>query len=371
MKDDNYYMQKCLSLAQKGTGYTSPNPLVGSVIVRDDTIVGTGYHQYYGGAHAEVNALNDAEKKARGATLYVNLEPCSHHGKTPPCSQRIIKSDLSKVVIAMKDPNPLVSGEGIRELKEAGIEVKVGVLEKEAKILNEIFIKYQTTSSPFVYLKTAQTLDGYIATRTGDSKWITNKKARLKGHKLRHKVDAILVGINTVLNDNPKLTTRLPKKEGKDSIRIVLDSKLRVPLDANIINQKSSAATYIITGNKVAKAKIKNYQKLDQVKVLTVPLSEEGKIPLKKLLNKLHQKEISSILVEGGGNVNASFFNSGLVDKVYTFIAPKIMGGSDGISSYEGKGFDKMSQIKKLTRVKYQQLGGNLLITGYINENQK
>jgi diaminohydroxyphosphoribosylaminopyrimidine deaminase/5-amino-6-(5-phosphoribosylamino)uracil reductase len=361
---DVYYIKKALELARKGEGYTSPNPLVGAIVVKDGEIIGKGYHQYYGGPHAEVYALDEAGEQAKGATIYVTLEPCSHYGKTPPCSLKIIKSGIKRVVVAMEDPNPLVAGRGIDELKKAGIEVETGILEKEARLLNEAFLKYITSEYPFVYLKTAQTLDGYLATRTGDSQWITNKKARLWGHRLRHRVDAILVGIGTILKDDPALTTRLPGRKGKDSIRIVLDARLETPLDARILNQTSDTSTIIVTGDQIAEGRLAMYSNLEQVEILSLPLNKEGRIPLRELLKKLHVRGISSLLVEGGGRVNYSFLKEGLVDKLYCFIAPVILGGNDGISTFSGKGPDRIVEISKLKEVEYQLLDDNLLLIG-------
>lgn len=357
-------MKKALDLAKKGMGYTSPNPLVGAVLVKDGKVIGKGYHRFYGGPHAEVYAIEDAGTEARGATLYVNLEPCSHYGKTPPCALKIIEAGIKRVVVAMEDPNPLVSGKGIKLLKEAGIEVEVGLMEGEARRLNEIFLKYISTDLPFVIIKIAQTLDGYLATGTGDAKWITNREARLYGHKLRHQVDAILVGIGTVLADNPSLTTRLPAGGGRDGIRIVLDSKLRIPPEARIINQDSPAKTIIACGQEVDQNKMLRLQDKKGVEILPLPLNREGRIPLRELLSRFHSDGISSILVEGGSRVNYSFLKSGLVDRVYTFIAPKILGGSDGIPVFTGEGPAKMDGLKRLKNVRCQNLGDNLLIIG-------
>ena len=363
-KNDNYYMKKAIELAEKGEGYTSPNPLVGAVVVKNNNIVGEGYHQYPGGPHAEVYALEKAGEKAKGGTLYVNLEPCSHYGKTPPCSLKVIKSGIKRVVIGIEDPNPVVSGRGIEQLRNNGIDVKVGVMEEEARRLNEIFIKYITTNYPFVLLKTAQTMDGYIATKTGDSKWITNEKSRTKGHHLRHKVDAILVGSGTVLSDNPRLTTRLSHGNGKDSIRVVLDSKLEIPLDAKILNVDSDAKTIIATGNQVCNKKTKEYSRKDNVEVLNLQVEEDNNILIDKLLTKLHDREITSVLIEGGGRVNYSFVQSGFVDKIYSFIAPRLLQGNDGISVFNGPGPDNMKNVKNLKNIKYKTLGDNLMVIG-------
>lgn len=364
MNDDRYFMKKALELARKGEGYTSPNPLVGAVVVKDKKIVGQGYHKFAGGPHAEVYALEEAGDKSKGAALYVNLEPCCHFGKTPPCTQKIIEFGIERVVIAVKDPNSLVAGKGIKELRQAGIKVKTGVMKEKAETLNEIFIKYITTDYPFVYLKAAQTLDGFLATGSGDSQWITNEKSRLQGHHLRHRVDAVLVGINTVINDNPRLTTRLPESPSQDSMRIILDSHLRIPPEADIVNHQSQAKTLIVTGAKVNSSKKNLLKSKEKVEVMTVPLNNEGKIPVKVLLKKLHKREITGILIEGGGRVNHSFLKAGMIDKVYIFIAPKIIGGSDGISVFSGKGVNRMKDVSSLKNVKFKEIDDNVLITG-------
>lgn len=363
-KDDLYYMREALKLAWKGEGYTSPNPLVGAVVVKDGEVVGRGYHRYYGGPHAEVYALDEAGKQAEGATIYVNLEPCSHYGKTPPCSLKIIESGIRQVVIAMEDPNPRVSGRGIKQLQKAGILVKIGLLADEARELNESFIKYITSDYPFVYLKIAQTLDGFLATKTGESKWISNEKARLMGHRLRHKVDAILVGVGTILADNPSLTTRLPDDKGKDSIRIILDSRLETPLDARLLNQDSAARTILVIDEQLNTTRRNLYTNKKNIELLPMALDTKGRIPLKILLNKLHERGIGSILVEGGGRVNYSFLQENLIDKVYAFITPKVLGGNDGIASFTGEGPDSMVEVKKLRNIKYRILGDNILLSG-------
>ncbi len=357
-------MEQAINLARKGEGYTSPNPMVGALVVKEGKIIGQGYHQQYGGPHAEVHALQEAGQAAEGATIYVTLEPCSHYGKTPPCAERVIKSGIKKAVIAMEDPNPIVAGRGIKKLQEAGIEVEVGLLKDEAVKLNEIFIKYITTDYPFVYLKTAQTTDGYLATKTGDAKWISNEMSRERGHQIRHKVDAILVGIGTVLSDDPRLTTRLPNQEGKDSMRVILDARLEIPTTAKVLNHDSPATTLIVTGEKVDKVKRTLVTAKQNVEILTLPLNSEGRIPLADLLRNLHSRGISSILVEGGGRVNHSFLHAGLGDRLYTFITPKILGGEDGVAPFSGPGPALMQDVKNLEDVSFEILGDNILLTG-------
>lgn len=363
-KEDIKYMKRALKLAEKGEAGVSPNPMVGAVIVKNDRIVGEGYHKFYGGPHAEVYALEKAGEEALGADIYLTLEPCSHYGKTPPCANKLVSSGIKKAVVAMVDPNPEVAGKGLDILREAGIEVELGLMSEKAKELNEVFIKFITDEYPYIYLKKAQTLDGYIASNTGDSKWITNKEARLEGHKLRHKVDAVMVGIGTVLSDNPSLTTRLEDRDGIDSLRIILDPELEVPLSAKIINQKSEANTLIIAGKEVLEKKVSKYNKLkskNQVDIITFALNKNKFLPIRKILKMLHQKKISSILVEGGAKLSHSFLHEELIDKLYYFIAPKIYGGSDGIASFCGKGPELMSDAKNIEIIENKKLGDNFL----------
>jgi diaminohydroxyphosphoribosylaminopyrimidine deaminase/5-amino-6-(5-phosphoribosylamino)uracil reductase len=367
--NDQKYMARAINMAKLGEGSASPNPMVGAVVVNAGEIVGEGYHRQYGGPHAEVFALDQAGEKAKGAVLFVTLEPCSHYGKTPPCAEKIIKSGIKRVVVAMVDPNPKVAGRGIEMLREAGVKVKLGLFEEEAKKINEVFIKYIQSDYPFIFLKKAQTLDGYIATKSGDSKWITNAKARIEGHKLRHKVDALMVGIGTVLADNPSLTARLEKKEGIDPLRIILDPELEIPLTAKIINQNSKADTLIITSNNFSPARAaaaqKKKEKLlkkEKVQIMSFETNAEKYFYLRELLKSLHNQGISSILVEGGAKLSHTFLNQNLVDKFYYFIAPKIYGGSDGIASFCGRGPELMSDSIDLKIIEQKNLGDNLLL---------
>jgi len=376
--DDQKYMARALYLAQLGEGRTSPNPMVGAVVVKDGEIIGEGYHQQYGGPHAEVFALEEAGEEAPGAEIYVTLEPCSHYGKTPPCAQKVIDSGIKRAVVAMVDPNPEVAGRGIKMLREAGIEVEVGLFQEEAQVLNESFLKYIQSDYPFIYLKKAQTLDGYIASRSGDSKWITNSKARLEGHKLRHRVDAIMVGIGTVLADNPSLTARLEEKEGLDPLRIILDPLLKIPLDAKIINQDSKADTLIITSTDFpptgAAASLKKKEKLlkkEKVEIISYENGKDNYFEIKKILKDLHDREIGSILVEGGAKLSHTFLKEDLVDKFYYFIAPKIYGGSDGIASFCGSGPKLMSDSVDLKIIKQKNLGDNLFLIAERKRNKQ
>ncbi len=360
------YMRLALRLAIKAKGRTSPNPLVGAVIVKDNRIIGRGCHRRAGEPHAEINALNMAGERARGATLYLNLEPCAHFGRTPPCTKRIISSRIKEVVIAMIDPNPLNCGRGVKKLRKAGIEVKVGVLEEEAKKINEAYTKYITTKKPFVILKTAMSLDGKIATKTGDSKWITNEKSRKYVHKLRREVDAILVGIETVLKDNPRLTSRIQDPGSRipvrNPIRIVVDSKARIPLRARVLNKK--APTIIATTKFALKRKIEALRKKG-VKVLIIK-DRDKKVNLKKLLKKLGELEVTSLLVEGGGKINASFLENSLVDKVLFFIASKIIGGEEALTPVEGGGIERIKDAIKLKDISVKRFEEDVLIEGYV-----
>lgn len=366
---DARFMKQVLSLARKGWGYTSPNPMVGALVVKDGAVVGRGYHEMVGGPHAEVNALVDAGERARGATLYVNLEPCNHHGRTPPCTQAILEAGIARVVVAMEDPNPGVAGGGNALLRSQGIAVTTGVMETEARRLNEIFIKFVTTQQPFVILKCAATLDGRIATRTGDSRWVTGKKARAQVHEIRHGVDAIMVGIGTVINDNPRLTTRLSGgRKGLDPIRIILDTKLSIPEDAQVLKAGASDAdTILVTGDAVSTAKRKVLRSRG-IKVLEAPLREGG-INLNSLVNRLGYIGISSVLVEGGSRVVASVLRSRIVDKILFFYAPKILGGSDGVPISAGPGPDYMRQCVPIRDMSVRGVGDDFLVEGYIDKS--
>lgn len=363
---DAIYMAKALELAKKGTGYTNPNPLVGAVIVKEGKIIGEGYHKCYGDAHAEINAFKSAREKVDGATLYVNLEPCSHYGKTPPCAQAIVEKGIKKVVIAMKDPNPLVSGRGIEIMEKHGIEVITGILEDEALKLNEIFIKYINTKIPFCLLKTAMTLDGKIATSTGDSKWITGESSRKIVHQIRHHFSAIMVGVNTVIVDNPLLTARLEGKKSKNPIRIIVDSRGRIPLDANVLKCDSDTPTIIATTEQINKEKKIAIEKKG-AQVLIIP-SEKGKVSLKRLMKELGQRQIDSVLLEGGSTLNYSALKEGIVDKIMTFIAPKILGGSKAKTPVGGSGIDFVKDAFMLKDMQFEKCGEDLIIESYLNK---
>ena len=361
---DETYMQQVLKLAEKGRGRTSPNPMVGSVVVKSGKVVGKGYHHRAGEPHAEVNALKMAGSRARGATLYINLEPCCHLGKrTPPCTQIIINSGIRRVVLSMRDPNPKVNGRGILALREAGIEIVKGILEEKSLKLNEFYIKYVRTMMPFVILKTAMTIDGKIALRNTVSTWITGKPARTMAHHLRDQVDAVIVGIKTILVDNPRLTTRIPGKRKRDPHRIILDSRLRISLDARVLNKGSSASTFIATTSKAPKAKIKALQEKGAV-VLVIP-DKNKKVNLLFLVRKLGRMGISSIMIEGGAHVNASALKARVVDKLVLFIAPRLMGGSEAVGFIGGSTPDKLAKMLKLRDIRCRRLGDDFMVEGY------
>lgn len=358
------YMRMALDLAERARGRTSPNPLVGAVIVRDGEIVGQGYHQKAGTPHAEVHALRAAGEQARGAALYVTLEPCSHFGRTPPCSEAVIGAGIKEVYVAMQDPNPLVAGRGIKQMQEAGLAVYSGLLENEAHRMNETFIKYITSKIPFVLLKSAMTADGKIASSAGHSRWVTGETARERVHRLRDGYDAILVGVNTVLADNPSLTCRLPDGTGRDPIRIILDSAARTPPEAVILTQKSDAPTYIVVTDKAPLDRIKSLAS-GKAKIIRISQDLHGRVDLRKLLGKLGEMEVTSVLVEGGAEVAASFLDNGLIDKVLTFIAPKIIGGRQAPGPVGGIGKALMTQAIKLNDTRWGQVGEDFFIEGY------
>jgi len=361
---DEKYMRLALKMAEKARGYTSPNPMVGACVVKDGEIAGVGYHIRAGAAHAEIAALKEAGEKAGGATLYVNLEPCCHHGRTGPCVEAVLAAGIKKVVVAMVDPNPLVAGKGIAILKQAGLEVTVGVLEDEARLLNEVFIRYITTGRPFVVHKSAMSLDGKIATRLRESQWITSSASRLYGHHLRHRYDAILVGVNTVLADNPSLTTRLPEGGGRDPVRIVVDSRARTPLDAKVINQPSLSPAIIAVTQAAPSGRLEDLRRTG-AEVLTVA-GRDGKVDLNLLMHELGKREITSLLIEGGSEVSASAFAGGIVDKVVWFIAPKIIGGKEAPGPVGGLGAGRLREAVQLKDIQLKSLDGDICIEGYV-----
>ncbi|WP_394239483.1 bifunctional diaminohydroxyphosphoribosylaminopyrimidine deaminase/5-amino-6-(5-phosphoribosylamino)uracil reductase RibD [Niallia oryzisoli] len=360
MKNDHYFMKLALDLASTAKGKTNPNPLVGAIIVKDGMIVGSGLHRKAGEPHAEVHAFHMAGDHAKGATLYVTLEPCSHFGKTPPCANLVKESGVSRVVIAMKDPNPLVAGRGIKIIEDAGIEVEVGVLEQEARRLNERFIHNMLTQMPFVISKVAMTLDGKIAAYNGHSKWVSGEASRQKVHYLRNEVDAILVGIGTVLADDPMLTTRIPEG-GKNPIRIIIDSELRTPLDAKITDC-TEAETWIFTQEGVDEEKEAAFL-AKGVQVYSAPKGEG--LDLTFILKQLFELGITDVLVEGGGEVNSAFLREGLINKFQVYIAPKVLGGRHSLTPFTGKDVETMDDAVGLEFDSVEHIGDDLLITAY------
>ncbi|OPY58491.1 MAG: Riboflavin biosynthesis protein RibD [Pelotomaculum sp. PtaU1.Bin035] len=360
---DRRYMELALKLAARARGRTSPNPMVGAVVVKDNRIVGLGYHARAGTPHAEVLALAEAGNEARGATLYVTLEPCCHHGRTGPCTEAVIAAGVARAVIAMGDPNPLVSGGGIRRLKEAGVEVITGVMEDEALEMNEVFVKYITAGLPFVTAKAAMSLDGKIATRSGKSKWITGPEARAHVHCLRDRHDAIMAGIGTVLADNPSLTTRLASGGGRDPARIILDSTARIPLGSIVLSQRSEAPTIVAA---TAGAPAERLEALREAGAEVLVVNEGPRVDLAELMKILGSREITSLLVEGGAGVHGSAFAAEIVDKVVWFIAPKIIGGQEAPGPVGGRGAGELSGAAELERVKVSRLGADFCIEGYL-----
>jgi diaminohydroxyphosphoribosylaminopyrimidine deaminase/5-amino-6-(5-phosphoribosylamino)uracil reductase len=361
---DEEYMQKALMIARYAEGRTSPNPLVGAIVVKDGRIVGQGWHRRAGTPHAEIHALRQAGDLAKGSTIYVTLEPCSHYGRTGPCSKALIESGIKKVVVAMMDPNPLVAGKGIKILKNAGVEVVTGVLEKEAIELNEVFLKWISEKMPFIVMKTAMTLDGKIATVSGKSKWITGEASRLRTHKLRDRYDSILVGIGTVLADDPSLTVRLPDGMGKNPIRIIVDSKARAPLTSKVVCDGAAHTIIAVT----AKADIQHIKELEDAGAEVLIVNDGEQVDMKRLFALLGQRDISSVFVEGGSTINYSLLENHLADKMYAFIAPKLIGGRKALTSVGGAGIASLNEAVLLERVSTEMLEEDILISGYFKK---
>jgi diaminohydroxyphosphoribosylaminopyrimidine deaminase/5-amino-6-(5-phosphoribosylamino)uracil reductase len=357
------FMARALQLAELGRGKTSPNPLVGAVIVHNDRIVGEGYHRKAGTPHAEIHALRDAGEKANGAVMYVTLEPCCHHGRTPPCTKSIVEAGIAEVVVGMADPNPLVSGKGIKALKDAGIRVIEGVLEKDVRLQNESFIKYISTKCPFVTLKAAISLDGKVATRTGESRWITGEEARLWVHRMRAANDAIMVGIGTVLADDPLLTVRLDG-EYEQPLRVIVDSSLRIPETSMLVKTASEVPTVVaaVQGS-YSEAKRAQLERAG-LEVWDLP-AIKGKVDLVTLMKELGKREITSLLLEGGSTLNASALEAGIIDKFVFFQAPLIIGGQDSPGVFGGMGCERLKDCLRLAQMSVQRVGEDLMITAY------
>ncbi len=357
-------MKECFKLALKGKGYVSPNPLVGAVVVKNDKLIGKGYHKYFGGPHAEVIALKEAGKNAKNSTLYVNLEPCSHFGKTPPCTDLIISCGVKEVVIAMKDPNPLVCGKGIKRLKKSGINIITGILNQEAALINEIFIKNISKGLPFVALKIAQTIDGRIADPSGNSKWITSPESRKYVHRLRSEYDAVLVGANTVNIDNPKLNVRLWK--GRSPKVVILDGRLNVNPKSEIFSGNQIRDIFVITAKSTYNKKKKDVSRLERLGVTVIAInSKDGMIPIITVLNKISKLNIASVLVEGGTEIFSQFLESGYSDKLFVFSAPKILGSGNNSISFKKNRL--IINCINLRDVLYRQLDDDILMESYLN----
>ena len=377
-EQDIRFMRMALELAERGRGWTSPNPVVGAVIVRGDgTVIGQGYHARYGELHAERHALKNCTESPAGATLYCTLEPCCHHGKQPPCTDAILEAGIRRVVVGSGDPNPLVGGKGIRILREHGVEVTEGILEAECDRSNEIFFHYIRTGTPYVVMKYAMTLDGKIAAYTGDSKWITGEEARQHVQTLRHTLRGIMVGIGTVLADDPLLTCRLP--DSRNPVRIVCDSKLRTPLSSQLVRTAGEVPTIIATCSKDREAAGRLEEcgcrilRIGRAGVTYGPFSVQndspagapaGSLDLRELMHKLGEEKIDSILLEGGGTLNWSALQSGIVQRVMAYVSPKLFGGADAKSPVEGQGIPSPQLAFSLKNAEISRLGEDFLIEG-------
>jgi diaminohydroxyphosphoribosylaminopyrimidine deaminase/5-amino-6-(5-phosphoribosylamino)uracil reductase len=351
--DDERWSARAIELARQADYHTSPNPMVGAVVLdAGGRVAGEGYHRRQGTPHAEEEALAAAGQKARGGTIYVNLEPCTHGHRTPPCAEAIIAAGIKRAVISMEDPDARVRGAGIERLRGAGIETELGALGQPAKRLNDFYVKHRMTGRPFVSAKFAMSLDGKIATATGESRWITGEAARRNGHELRHRHDAILVGVNTVLKDAPELSTRLPGTDARQPLRVVLDSSLRTPASARVLGSRALIATTSGKG-------------LPGAETLKLPATANGRVALEPLLDELGRRGVISLLVEGGAETLASFFAGGLVDKVYAYIAPILIGGRDAPTPLGGPGVQRLAEAQRLHEIEVTRLEDDILVTGY------
>ncbi len=363
MPEDERFMQMALELAAKGRGRVEPNPMVGAVAVKDGKVVGQGYHEYIGGPHAEVRALDEAGPSAKGATLYVTLEPCAHYGKTPPCAERVIEAGIKRVVLAVMDPNPETAGRGAEGLRQAGIDIVSGVLEEEARKLNAPFFKLMTVGMPYVIAKWAMSLDGKTATHTGDSRWVSSRESRVYVHKVRSQVDAVMVGIGTVLRDDPLLTCR-QIEGGRNPKRLVVDGQARLPLDSQLVRTLSEAEVLVATTDRAPR------ERLDRLNGagcrLLVVKGKGNRVELRELMKMLGKERITNVLVEGGGTLTASLFDEGLVDRVMVFVAPKIIGGGEARLPVSGIGVDKVEDALGLKDVSVTRLAEDVLIEGIV-----
>ena len=360
--NDMDYMRLALELAERGRGWTSPNPMVGAVIVKDGRVIGQGYHHRCGGLHAEREALADCREAPAGATLYVTLEPCCHHGRQPPCTEAILEAGISRVVVGSGDPNPLVAGKGLDILRAHGVEVETGVLQAECDALNHVFFHYIRTKQPYVVMKYAMTIDGKIATRTGASQWITGEAARQRVHRDRHCYAAIMAGVGTVLADDPLLTCRM--EGGKNPVRIICDTHLRTPLDSQIVRTAREAPTILAVGE-AASAQAAPYRDAG-CQVWALP-ERGGHVDLSALMERLGSAEIDSVLLEGGGALNWAALESGIVQRVQAYIAPKLFGGRDANSPVAGLGVELPAQAVRLKNVTVTQIGEDFLLEGEVD----
>ncbi len=373
MQSDRFYMERALELAKRGGSKVQPNPMVGCVLVKEGRIIGEGYHAYYGGVHAEVAALEDAlgrGENAEGATAYVTLEPCAHFGKRPPCASRLVSEKIGRVVAAMGDPNPDVSGKGFDILRKAGISVECGLLCEEATELNRFFLKHIQTAMPYVMLKAGVSLDGKIATASGESQWITSEESREYSHGLRNRVRAVAVGVGTVLADDPLLTARAKNGENVSPIAVVFDSRLRIPEEAKILHRNCEAETVIVTTEAASSEKLRQMKKLPKVKVLTVPMYK-GRTDIREALRLLGKEGVASLLVEGGGGLNFSFIEQDLADELLFFVAPKILGGTTAKTAVEGEGFHSLSDSRRFSFQAPKMLGTDVLLTARKSTGKK
>ncbi len=359
-QEDIEYMRRAIELAERGVGFTNPNPMVGAVIVKGGKVIGEGWHERCGEWHAERNAFKNCTVPAEGATMYVTLEPCCHYGKTPPCTEAIIEHGIARVVVGMEDPNPLVAGKGIALLREAGIEVVCGVEEEALREQNRVFLKYISTKLPWVAMKTAMTLDGKIATRTGDSKWITGAEARAYVHELRHRFMAILVGIGTAVVDDPLLNCRIEGRGVRQPIRVVVDGNARLSLDSQLVKTAGEYRTIVAHTRFAPEESVKALREAGVEMLLCK--EKEGLVDVRNLLELLGQSGIDSILLEGGGSLNYTFLAEGLADELYAFIAPKIVGGMNAKTPVEGAGMEKMADAINLELENVLNIGHDVLL---------
>ena len=365
MKEDVKYMERAFRQAAKGAGWVNPNPLVGAVIVKDGRIIGEGFHEYFGGPHAEAAAIENCSEDPAGATMFVTMEPCSHTGKTPPCAQLLIDRKIARVVIGMTDPNPLVNGNGIKMLQEAGMEVETGLLEEKIRRQNEVFIKYITTGTPFVVLKSAMSIDGKTATVSSESRWISGEESRKLVHRMRQRYSSILVGVDTVIKDDPMLNVRLPSKNLRQPLKVIVDSSLRIPMQAKVMTNDPQL-TLVAATALASKEKVREIERAG-AQVMICP-SKGGQIELAYLVKALGVMEIDSILIEGGSKVAFSALEEGIVDKVVTFIAPRILGGEGAPTPVGGKGIGKIEDAIGLEDIRVSRVGKDLMVEGRINK---